>query len=174
MKSALWYMLIVALVLTLIVVAGLVLAGIFGQFLNVLYIALIVLAGFSLIATALFMYAMFKLLQMILLIREEIRPLLHAMQETIGVAKDTAEVVKETAQHAGQAAGTLASATRLTKEYAVSPPIQAAALLLASRQMVKVFFGRGHVRTRTEERKQRQLAMLQQEYAETAEGGEKP
>lgn len=172
MKGALRYAILVAIVLLLIVVAGLVLGGIFGQYLNILYIALIVVAFFSVLSTALLIYAVIKLIQIILLVREEIRPLLMSMQETVGVAKETAEAVKDTAQHAGKAAGTLVGATRLTKEYAVSPPVQAAALVLAGRQMVKVFFGKGHVRTRAEERRRRQTVILQRENVESAGGGE--
>jgi hypothetical protein len=172
MKGALRYAIIVAIVLALILTAGLVLGGIFGQYLNILYIALMVVAFFAVVSTALLIYAVIKLIQIIMLVREEVRPLLMSMHETVGVAKETAEAVKETAQYAGKAAGTLAGTTRLTKEYAVSPPIQAAAVVLASRQMVKVFFGKGHVRTRAEERRRRQTEILQREQAETVGGGE--
>ncbi|MGH2505914.1 MAG: hypothetical protein ACRDHZ_00610 [Ktedonobacteraceae bacterium] len=168
MKSALRYTIIVAIVLVLLLVASLVLAGIFGQFLNVLYIALIVLAVFSLLSTALLIYAVIKLIQTIILVHDEVQPLLASMQETVGMAKETAVVVKETAQYAGKAAGTLASATRLTKDYAITPPVRAAALILAGRQMMKIFFGSGHVRSRAEERRLRQEELLRRESA----GGE--
>ncbi len=172
MKRALRVILIVGIVLGILGVAGLIVAGVAGQLLDVLYIALILLALFSLFSTTLLVYAIMKLIQMIMLVREEIRPLLNSMQETVGVAKETAEAVKETAQHAGKAAGTLASATRLTKAYAVTPPVQAAAMVLAGRQMVKVFFGKGHTRTRAEVRRRRQMENLQQEIVETVGGGE--
>lgn len=172
MKRALVYAIIVGIVLLLLLAGGLVLAGIFGQFLTVLYIALIVLAVFSLFATALLIYAMIKLMQTIILVHDEVRPLLDSMQETVGVAKETAVVVRETAQHAGKAAGTLASATRLTKDYAITPPIRAAAVVLAGSQMIKVFLGRGHVRTRAEARRRKQEEILQRESVELAEGGE--
>lgn len=172
MKGALWYAIIVAIVLALILTAGLVLGGIFGQYLNILYIALIVVAFFSVLSTALLIYAVIKLIQTIILVHDEIQPLLASMQETVGVAKETAEVVKETAQHAGKAAGTLAGATRLTTDYAVAPPIRVAAIILASRQMMQVFFGKGRVRTRAEERKRHQEELLRQQSAETIGGGE--
>ena len=169
MKRALRVVLIVAIILVVVFFVGLIVAAKFGRLLDVLYVALMLLALFSLFSTALLIYAIMKLIQMIMLVRSEIRPLLNSMQETVGVAKETAEVVKETAQHAGKAAGTLAGATRLTREYAITPPVRAVALALAGRQMVRVFLGKGHVRTRSEERKRRQMEMLE---AEMVGGGE--
>ncbi len=169
MKRALRFLLIVAIVLIILLIAGLVIAAKFGKLLDVLYVALMLLAFFSLFSTAALGYAVLKLIQMIMLVRSEIRPLLNSMQETVGVAKETAEAVKETAQHAGKAAGTLASATRMTRDYAITPPVRAVALALAGRQMAKVFLGKGHVRTKAEERKQRQMEMLE---AEMVGGGE--
>lgn len=169
MKSALRYVKIIGIVLVVLLIAGLVFAGMKGQLLNVLYIALVFLAFFSLLSTALLIYAIVKLIQTILVVRDEMKPLLNSVQDTLGVAKETVEAVKETAQHAGKTAGTLASAARITKDYAVSPPIRAAALVLAGRQMVKVFMGKGHTRTRAEERRRRQTEILQ---AEIISGGE--
>ena len=169
MKRALRVVLIVAIILVVVFFVGLIVAAKFGRLLDVLYVALMLLALFSLFSTALLIYAIMKLIQMIMLVRSEIRPLLNSMQETVGVAKETAEAVKETAQHAGKAAGTLAGATRLTREYAITPPVRAVALAMAGRQMVRVFLGKGHVRTRSEERKRRQMEMLE---AEMVGGGE--
>lgn len=172
MKSALRYVKIVGIVLVILLIAGLIIAGIFGQLLNVLYITLILLAFFSLLSTALLIYAIVKLIQTILVVRDEMKPLFDSVQETVGVAKETAEAVKETAQHAGKAAGTLASTARLTRDYAVTPPVRAAALVLAGRQMLKVFLGQGHTRSRAEERKRRQTRILETQIVETAGGGE--
>lgn len=167
MKRALRYVKIVGLVLLIALVAGLIFAGVKGQLLNVLYIVLIFLAFFSLLSTALLIYAIVMLIQTIMLVRDEMKPLLISVQETVGVAKETVEVVKETAQYAGHTAGTLASTARLTKDYAVAPAVRVAALGLAGRQMARVFFGKGHARNRAEERRRRQAEML-----ETAGGGE--
>ncbi len=169
MKRALRFMLIIGAILLILFIAGLVLAGIFGRLLDVLYVALMLLALFSLLSTMLLIYAIFKLIQMVMLVRSEMRPLLNSMQETVGVAKETAEAVKETAQHAGKAAGTLASATRMTRDYAITPPVRAVALALAGRQMARVFLGRGHVRTKAEARKRRQAEMLEAEMVERGE-----
>ena len=172
MQRALRYVKIVGIVLGILLVAGLIIAGITGHLLDVLYITLIFLAFFSLLATALLIYAVALLIQTILLVRDEMKPLLHSVMETVGVAKETAEVVKETAQHAGQTAGTLASTARLTRDYAVAPTVRAAALVLAGREMTRVFLGRGRARTRVEERRQRQADLLRAEALETAGGGQ--
>lgn len=172
MQRALRYVKIVGIILAILLVAGLVLAGITGHLLDVLYITLIILAFISLLATALLIYAVVLLTQTILLVRDEMKPLLESVMETVSVAKETAEVVKETAQHAGQTAGTLASTARLTREYAVAPTVRAAALVLAGREMTRIFLGKGHTRTRAEERRRRQEELLRAETLETAGGGQ--
>jgi hypothetical protein len=160
MQRALRYVKIVGIVLGILLVAGLIFAGISGHLLDVLYVTLIFLAFFSLLATALLIYAVALLIQTILLVRDEMKPLLTSVMETVGVAKETAEAVKETAQQAGQTAGNLATTARLTREYAVAPTVRAAALVLAGREMTKVFLGKGRARTRLEERRQRQAELL--------------
>lgn len=172
MQRALLILKIVGAVLGIVLIGGLIVAGIFGELLNLLYIVLIILAFFSLLATALLGYAVLMLIRTILLVRDEVKPLLHSVIETVGVAKETAEVVKETAQHAGNAAGTLASTTRLTRDYAVAPAVRATALMMAGRHMVKVFTGKGHARTRAEERQRKQREMMRAETVETVSGGE--
>lgn len=167
MQRALRYVKIIGIVLLILLVAGLVLAGIFGQLLNVLYITLILLAFFSLFATALLIYAVVVLIRTIIVVRDEMKPLLSSVTETVEVAKETAEKVKETAHHAGRTAGVVATTAHLTTEYALAPAVRVTALMLASRQMVRVFLGKGRARTRAEERKQRQMRMI-----ETAGGGE--
>jgi hypothetical protein len=173
MKRALSYIKIVGVALLILLVSGLIFAGIFGQLLNVLYIVLIFLAFFSLFSTALLIYAIVMLIQTIVVVRDEMKPLFNSVQETVGVAKETVEAVKETAQSAGKTASTLAGTARLTREFAVAPPVRAAALVLAGREMARVFVGKGHVRNRAEERKQRQARNLQDiEFAEPAGGGQ--
>jgi hypothetical protein len=92
--------------------------------------------------------------------------------ETVDVAKETAEAVKETAQHAGKTVGTVAGTARLTRDYAIAPAVRATALMLAGRQMVRVFTGKGHVRSRAEERRRRQAELLRTEMVDLAGGGE--
>lgn len=173
MKRALRYVQIVSIVLFALLVAGLVIAGVAGQLLNVLYIALIILAFFSLLSTALLIYAVVALIRTILIVRDEMKPLLTSVQETLGVAKETVSAVRETAQSAGKTAGTLASTARLTKEYAIAPTVRATALVLAGREMLQIFAGKGHTRNRAEERKRRQTRILREtEVYENAGGGQ--
>ncbi|SRR5258707_8416446 len=169
MQRALRYIKIVGIVLLIFLVAGLVVAGIFGRLLDVLYVTLIFLAFFSLLATALLIYAVVVLTQTILLVRDEMKPLLASVLETVDVAKETAEVVKETAQHAGKTAGTLAGTARLTRDYAVAPTVRAASLLLAGREMSRVFLGRGRTRSRYEERKRKQEELLRKDRQRRAD-----
>src|SRR5690242_19777460 len=114
MQKALRYVKIVGIVLAILLVGGLVAAGIFGQLLTMLYIILIILAFFSLLSTALLIYAVVMLIRTILLVRDEVKPLLNSVLETVGVAKETATAMKETAQQAGKTVGTVASTARLT------------------------------------------------------------
>jgi hypothetical protein len=172
MQRALRYVKIAGIALVILLVAGLIIAGLFGKLLDVLYITLIVLAFLSLLSTALLIYAVVVLIQTIFLVRDEMKPLLQSVMETVGVAKETAEVVKETAQHAGQTASTLAGTARLTREYAIAPTVRAAALVLAGREMTRVFLGKGRTRTRAEERRRKQEELLRTETVETVGGGQ--
>ncbi len=70
MQGVLRYVKIAGIALAILLVAGLILAGIFGRLLDVLYITLILLAFFSLFATALLIYAVVLLTQTILLVRD--------------------------------------------------------------------------------------------------------
>ncbi len=160
MQRALQIVRIVGIGLGILLLVALVIAGIFGQLLNVLYIVLIFLAFFSLFSTALVIYAIVMLIQTITVVRDEMKPLLISVQETVGVAKETVEVVKETAQHAGKTANTVATAARLTRDYAVAPSVRATALVLASQQMVRVFAGQGRTRNRANERRKKQEEMI--------------
>ncbi len=171
MKRVLQFAKIIGIILALLLVIGLALAARTGQLLNVLYVALIFLAFFSLLSTALLIYATVMFIQTIKVVRDEMKPLMLSVQETVGVAKETVEAVKETAHHAGQTAGTLASTARLTRDYAVAPTVRAAALVLAGREMARVFAGKGRARTRMEERQRRQEQLLREaELAETGGG----
>lgn len=172
MQKALRYVKIVGIVLAILLVGGLVAAGYFGQLLTMLYIILIILAFFSLLSTALLVYAVVMLIRTILLVRDEIKPLLNSVLETVGVAKETATAVKETAQQAGKTVGTVASTARLTKDYAVAPAVRVTALMLAGREVVKIFTGKGHARTRAEERRRKQAEMQRAETLGAVSGGD--
>lgn len=162
MQGAKKYIIIVGIVLGVLLIAGFILAGIFGVLLDVLYIALIVLAVVTLLSTALLIYAIIALIQTITTVRNEMKPLLASVQETVGV-------VKETAKNAGQTATTIGSTAKLTSEFALAPSVRAAATVLAGQQMLRVFLGKGRVRSRVEERRKQQLELLD---SASAAGGE--
>ncbi|HEX7733386.1 MAG TPA: hypothetical protein VF458_00930, partial [Ktedonobacteraceae bacterium] len=169
MRSVLRGLKIGSIALVVALAAVLIFAFTTGHLLDVLYVTLIVLALFSLFSTILLIYSVMVLTRTIVEVREEMKPLLASVTETVDVAKETAVVVKETAQNAGKTAGTLVSTARLTKDYAVAPTVRAAALVLAGREMTRVFLGRGKARTRYEERRRKQEEFLR---AEAAGGGE--
>jgi len=77
MKRAKNYLIITGVIVLVLLVAGFILAGIFGVLLDVLYIALILLAAFSLISTAVLIYALLTLINTIITVRNEVKPLIE-------------------------------------------------------------------------------------------------
>ncbi|MBA2287425.1 MAG: hypothetical protein H0W02_18285, partial [Ktedonobacteraceae bacterium] len=107
----------------------------------------------TLVATALLIVATLTLIRTITTVRDEVKPLLASVQETVGVVKDTART-------AGQTVTTIGSTAQLTRDFAIAPGVQTAALLVASQRVLSVFLGKGHVRKRAEERRQQQLEAI--------------
>lgn len=161
MKKVTRTALIIGVIVLLLLVAGFILAGIFGLLLDVLYISLIVLAAFSMISTVFLIYAVLVLVNAITTVRNEIKPLMASMEETVGMFKDTAKMAGETASAIGSTASVIGSTAQLTKEFAVKPTVRAAALVIASQQIVSVFMGKGKVRSRAEKRRKEQLKAVQ-------------
>ena len=149
MKSAKRTATISGIVVLVLLVAGFILAGIFGLLLDVLYIFLIILAALSLISTGFLIYAILMLIQSITTVRNELKPLIASVQDTVGIVKDTAKT-------AGQTATTISSTAQLTKEFAVGPSVRAAAAVLAGQQMLRVFIGKGKTKSRYEQRRKEQ------------------
>ena len=165
MQKATRYAIIIAIVLLVLLIVGFVFAGIYGVLLNVLYIALIVLAFFALLSTVLLIYALFMLISTITLVRKEMKPLIESVQHTVGSVstsvEETVEEMKVTAQRAGQAVTTVSSTAKLTSDILLAPGIRVAALLVGGQKMLRVFFGKGRVRHRYEERKQEQQELIE-------------
>lgn len=153
MKGALRKVGIIAIIVLVLLIVGFVLAGIFGLLLDVLYIFLILVAALYLITTAVLAYAVLTLIRTITSVRNEMKPLLASVQETVGIVKDTAK-------SAGQTATTIGSTAKLTKELAVKPSVRAAASVIAGQQMLRVFMGKGRTRSRAEERRKQQMAAV--------------
>lgn len=144
---------IIAAVVFLIIVAAIVFSAIFGWLLNLLYIFLIALALLLLAATGLQVLSIFLLIRTIMMVRDEMKPLLQSVQETVGIVKDTAKT-------AGHTVSTLGTATQLTTEFAVEPSVKAAAAVMAGQQMFRVFLGKGQTRSRAEQRRKEQQQAL--------------
>ncbi|HZO71518.1 MAG TPA: hypothetical protein VFB60_04900 [Ktedonobacteraceae bacterium] len=146
-------------ILLLLLIIGIVLAAVFGVLLEVLYIFLMLLAALMVIATFLQIYSIFLLMRTVTTVRNEMSPLLASVQETIGI-------VKSTAKSAGNTVSTIGATTRLTSEAALGPSVRAVAAVVAGQQMLRIFLGKGHVRSRAEERRRQQME------AQAAAGGE--
>ena len=167
MQKARRYAIIVAGVLLLLLVAGLILAGIFGVLLDVLYIALILLAFFALVSTAFLIYTLLMLIQTIMTVRNEMKPLIASVQQTVGSVstsvEETVGVVKDTAKSASQTASAISGTARLTTEFLLAPSIRATAILVGGQRMLSVFFGKGRTRHRYEERRKKQMELIEQD-----------
>jgi hypothetical protein len=150
---------IVAIVLLGGIVVAIVFAAIFGWLINLLYIFFMVLALLLILATALQVFSIFLLIRTIVMVRNEIKPVLESVQETVGI-------VQETAKTAGHTVSTIGTAAQFTNDLAVAPTVKAAAAVIAGQQMFRVFLGKGHVRSRTEQRRREQSEAL------AAAGGE--
>ncbi len=149
--------LITGAVLVLVIV-GIIIVGVFtGHMIDVVYVSLIIVALFTLAVTVLQIIAIVRLMGTISTVRDEMKPLLASVQETVGVVKDTA-------RSAGQTAAAIGTAARFTSDFAVGPSVRAAALLMAAQQVIRVFVGKGHVRSRADQRRKQQM--------ESAAGGE--
>ena len=153
MKGALRSALIATGVVLVLAIALIVVAAIFQFLLDLLYITLIILAAFSLISTGFLIYTMILLIQSIMTVRDEMKPLLASVQETVGIVKDTAKTAEHTAS-------TIGSTAQLTKEFAVAPSIRAVAAVVAAQQTLRVFMGKGRVRSRSEERRKQQMEAI--------------
>ncbi|MBA2679708.1 MAG: hypothetical protein H0U76_15075 [Ktedonobacteraceae bacterium] len=163
MQSAKRYAIIVGIVLGIVIVVGITLAAIFGVLLELLYIILAILAILLIGATLFQIYSILMLVRTITTVRDEMKPLLSTVQETVGIVKDTA-------QTAGRTATTIGNAASFTSEIAVRPGIRAVATAVAGQEMVRVFLGKGRVRSRAEQRRQEQLEAMEAANAEVRGG----
>lgn len=158
MQAAKRFVRIVLVILGVALVVGLTLAAIFKVLLDVLYVCLIILALLVVGATLFQIYATIALMRTIRNVRNEMKPLLASVQETVGIMKDTA-------QTAGQTVSTIGQTTKLTSEFALVPVIHTVASVVAMQGMMRVFLGKGHIRNRAERRREQQLEAMQDSHA---------
>ena len=143
-----------------IVIVGIIVVGVTtGHMIDVVYVSLIIVALLTLAVTVLQIIAIVRLIGTITTVRDEMKPLLASVQETVGV-------VQETAKNANQTVATIGTAARFTNDFAVQPSVRVVALLVAAQQVIRVFIGKGHVRSRADQRRKQQIE------AEAAAGGE--
>ena len=150
MQKAKRYLLIAGIVVAVLLIVGIIFAAIYNAWLVILYISLIIVAAFTLVVAALQIYMIVMLIRTISTVRDELKPLLASVQETVGV-------VQATARSAGQTAATIGTAARFTSDFAIEPTVRAASLLLAAQHMIRVFLGRGHAGSRFDQRRRQQM-----------------
>ena len=147
-------------VVLVIVIVGIIVVGVTtGHMIDVVYVSLIIVALLTLAVTVLQIITIVRLIGTITTVRDEMKPLLASVQETVGV-------VQETAKNANQTVATIGTAARFTNDFAVQPSVRVVALLMAAQQVIRVFMGKGHVRSRADQRRKQQME------AEAAVGGE--
>jgi hypothetical protein len=163
MQRAKRYIIIIGISVLVILVVGLVLASIFNKLADVLSIFLIILATLSIVSTAALIYLLATLIRTIMVVRDEMKPLLGTVQETVNTVKgsmeETLDEVKATAKSAGNTASTIRSTANLAS-FGVAPAVRAASVVVASSQVARVFMGKGRSRHRYEERRKEQMELL--------------
>lgn len=163
MKRAMRYIIIIGGAVVLLVIAGLVLAGVFNRLVDVLYIFLIILAALSIISTAALIYLLMTLIRSIMVVREEMKPLVGSVQEAVSTVRgsmdETLDEVKATAKSAGDTVSTIRTTANLAS-FGVAPAVRVASVLVASGQVARVFMGKGRTRNRYEERRKEQMESM--------------
>jgi hypothetical protein len=166
------YVILISSAILALMIAGFVVARIFGVLLPVFYISIIILASLLIISTVLLIYALLTALRAVATIRDEVDPLLISLQHTVEMVTqsvdETTEAVKDTTKSATQTATIISNTTRLATQYAFAPSVRAVGALVGGQQMLRIFLGKGHARRRYEERRQQQLELI--ELNSTSEG----
>lgn len=130
------YIIIGAIVLTLLIIAFVVLATIFGWWPVVVDIVLVLTALLSLIMLGALTYATIVLIRTIQGTRDEILPVLESLKATTSTVQATAKA---------------ASA------FGVAPSVRTASFVVGAGEIASTILGRGRPRKRSEQRKQRRI-----------------
>ena len=158
MRAAKRFVLIVVVILGILLLVGLTLATIFHVLLDVLYVFLILLALLMIGVTLFQIYSIMALMRTIRTVRDEMKPLLASVQETVGIMKDTA-------QTAGRTVSTVGQTTKLTSEFVLAPIVHTVALVVAVQGIMRVLLGKGRARSRVERRREQQLKTIRDAHA---------
>ncbi len=97
MQKAKRYLLIAGIVVAVLLIVGIIFAAIYNAWLVILYISLIIVAAITLVVAALQIYTIVMLIRTISTVRDELKPLLASVQETVGVVQATARSAGQTA-----------------------------------------------------------------------------
>src|ERR1700686_2485747 len=138
MQRAKRYIIVIGISVLVILVAGLVLASIFDKLADVLSIFLIILATLSIISTAALIYLLATLIRTITVVRDELKPLLGAVQETVNTVKGSIEETLDEGKAAAKSTGnraSLISTTVAVGSFGVAPALRAASVMVASGQV---------------------------------------
>jgi predicted PurR-regulated permease PerM len=165
MRRTFSYVIFIGLAILALMIAGFVVARLYGVLLPVFYITLIILASLLMFSTVLLIYALFKALDTFTMVSDEVNPMITSLQHTAEMVsqsvEETTEVVKDTTKSAGQTATTISSTARLATQYAIAPSVRAVGFLVSGQQVLRVFLGKGHARRRYEERRRQQLELIE-------------
>ncbi len=149
MQAAKRFAITTGVVVLIALIIGLVVATIFQALQAVLYVFLIILALFLIAATTFQIYSIVLLIRTIQTVRNEMKPLVTSVQETVGI-------VQNTARSAGETVSTISTTAKLTSEFALAPAVHTVAAVVAGQGILRTFLGKGHARTRAEQRRQQQ------------------
>jgi O-antigen/teichoic acid export membrane protein len=163
MQKAKRYAIIVGIVVGVLLIIGIILAAIFNAWLDILYIALIITATFTLIAVAFQIYAVLMLVRSITTVRDEMKPLIASVQQTVGIVQETARTTEQTVS-------TIGSTAQLTREFAVKPTVRVVAGLVAARQVLSVLISGRRAESQRERRRIQQMEAIEAANA-TANAG---
>ena len=158
------YVILISSAILALMIAGFIVARIFGVLLPVFYVAIIILASLLIISTVLLIYALLTALRTFATVTDEINPMLVSLQHTTEMLsqslEETTEVVKDTTKSASQTATTISSTTRMATQYVAAPSLRAVGFLVSGQQMARIFLGKGGARRRYEDRRQQQLELI--------------
>lgn len=166
MQKAKRFAIISGAIVGIVIIAGIVLATIYGKLPELLDCCLIVLALLLVAATIYQLYSVYKIVHAIKTVQAEMKPLLNSVNETLGI-------VKHTAQTAGNTVSTISNATKLTSEVVLAPGIRAVAGVVAAQEMARVFVGKGHAKSRADVRRKQQMEAMSAAHANAPDGGSK-
>lgn len=128
--------LIGGIVAVVLAIAFFVLATVFGWWPVVLDIVLVFAALLSAVLLGALVYAVFKLTNTVVDVKNEVMPVLNSLQTTSNAAREAAKTATA---------------------FGVDPAVRTASMIAGAGQVASVVLGRGHVAKRSEQRQKRRV-----------------